>query len=90
MNRNVVIAIITAGTLSLPASVSAIDVPSKKPEASGAAAFEASAAPSGAKAADAKKGAETLKWDQLDPKALESAAKKAQTKSPFATVPAER
>ena len=90
MNGNLVVAIITSTVLSLPVSVNATEVPSKKAEARGAAAVEAPSAPSSAKAAEAKKDAEALKWDRLDPKALENAAKKAQAKSPFAAVPAER
>jgi hypothetical protein len=90
MNRSLVMATIIVSTLALPVSVDATEVPSKKPEVGGTAAVEASSAPSSAKAAEAKKGAEALKWDQLDPRALENAAKKAQTKSPFTIVPAER
>ena len=90
MNGNFVMAIITANTLLLSAPVSATDVPSRKSDTSGAATVEESSAPPGAKTAEARKCAEALKWDQLDPKALEAAAKKAQRKSPFTTVPAER
>ena len=90
MNGSVALAVITATTLSLSGSVGATEIPSKKPESNEAAAPQASPAPPSAKAADTKRDAEALKWDQLDPEALKRAAKSAKPKSPFAKVPAER
>ena len=48
------------------------------------------AVPNAGAAESKPKAVEPLKWDQLDPRAIEQSTKQAQRKSPFTTVPAER
>ncbi len=65
--------------------------PSNRPAAIGVPTDDRIVAPSDSVRADSKaKAADALKWDQLDPKAIELAMKKLRNKSPFITVPPER
>jgi hypothetical protein len=90
MKRNVILAIAVI-TNTIVGVAMAAEVPSKKPDPVGAPLGGAASAVPRAERVEAKaKGSEPLKWDQLDPKAVERAAKKAQSKSPFSAVPAER
>ena len=90
MNRNLVLGIVLI-TNAIVGVAMAAEVPSKKPgpvdaPPTGAAASVPKEESDAAKA----KRLESFKWDQLDPKAVERAAKKAQSKGPFTAIPAER
>ena len=91
MNHNLILGILfVAGCLACPTAVSAADVPSKKSEPRDASPDQATpSAPKVEKDGPRPKSVEPLKWDQLDPRSLEKSAK-AQRKSPFNAVPAER
>ncbi len=92
MNRYVILGIVLfTNAIVLSGVAMAADIPSKKPEPGDAPPSGTAASVPRADSIDAKsKRPEPLKWDQLDPKAVERSAKKAQSKSPFSAVPPER
>lgn len=92
MNRNVIFRITVLTSAVVLSSVTfAAEVPPKRQEPVNSPPSAAAAPVPKADSLEEKtKNADRLKWDQLDPKAVERAAKKAQPKSPFSAVPPER
>jgi hypothetical protein len=90
MNRNVILGIVLITNATVGVAMAA-EVLSKKPDPVDAPPSGATASVPRAEGIEVKaKRPEPLKWDQLDPKAVERSAKKAQAKSPFSAVPPER
>jgi hypothetical protein len=86
MKRNNILGIVLiTSAIVLSSVVVAADIPSKKSDP-----VDTPSVPRTNSTEAKAKGAEPVKWDQLDPKAIERSAKKAQSKSPFSAVSPER
>ena len=91
MNRNVILRTLLINAIVLSGVSFAAEVPSKKSEPVDAPPSAAAASvPKAGSIEEKAKNSDRLKWDQLDPKAVERSTKKAQPKNPFSAVPPER
>ena len=82
--------LLIAGTVALPGYASTPEASSKQPDSKVTPTEPRPVPVPKTDAAESKPVAEPLKWDRLDPKAIEQSREKEKRKSPFATVPAER
>jgi len=89
MKRNHLLGVVLiTSAVAASGAATAADAPSKRSEP--VPPTDAASVPKAESVEVNPKRTDRLKWDQLDPKAVERSAKRARPKSPFSAVPPER